>query len=138
MKKLFAVIISLSLTGVSYTTSKYDLVNDIVTDIAKHNIYESATIGFAATPSTQHMRLNQLLMLAADNQLIGLTKHNNAVVRLYALHAIIKRKLPVSSELRDQFYKDFSLVVTLQGCIGNKTTVSVIGRTILSENTNPQ
>lgn len=130
MKKLFVFLISLTISFSAYST---DFVNVIVKDIAKHNVYESVTVGFAAAPSTQHMRLNQLLMLANDTQLMSLTKHSNAVVRLYALHGIISRKLPITEEIRDQFFMDNTLVSTLQGCIGNKLTVGLISKAIFTE-----
>jgi len=111
----------------------YDLVKTITADIANHNVYESATIGFAAVESTQHMRLNQLLMIANDEQLMVLTNHNNAVVRLYALRAIVSRKLPITEELRNKFHRDNTLVSTLQGCIANNLTVGLLSKTILKE-----
>ncbi len=133
MKNFIIVTLFLVIYSGAKSSPFYDLVKTITTDIANHNVYESATVGFAAVPSTQHMRLNQLLMIANDNQLIALTKHNNAVVRLYALRAIVTRKLPVADELRDQFFMDNTLVSTLQGCIGNKLTVGLISKTILTE-----
>ncbi len=133
MRKLFVVLIFICLHCAASSSPTYDLVTDIAADIAKHNIYESATVGFAATPSTQNMRLNQLIMIANDNQLFSLTKHNNAVVRLYALRAIIARKLILSTELKDQFNNDRSIVATLQGCMGNKSSVAVISKMIFNE-----
>jgi len=131
MRRIFIIIISFSLYCTSYSSPNYDLVKEIATEIAKHNIYESAIIGFAATQSTQNMRLNQLVMIASDNQLYSLAKHSNAVVRLYALMAIVTRNLAISPELKDQFYKDRSIVVTLQGCVINKSSVDVISKMIL-------
>ncbi|HEV8081075.1 MAG TPA: hypothetical protein VGP43_10195 [Chitinophagaceae bacterium] len=134
MRKLFIILFSLCLFGTVYPSPPYDLVKEIAAEIAKHNIYESELVGFAGTPSTQTMRLNQLIMIANDNQLFLLTKHTNAVVRLYALRAIVNRKLIVSEELKDQFNKDKSVVVTLTGCMGSKSSVDGISKIILIQN----
>lgn len=136
MRKLFVFIIVICLHCGASSSPVNDLVTNIAADIAKHNIYESATVGFAATPSTQNMRLNQLIRIANDNQLISLTKHKNAVVRLYALRAIIARKLILSTELKDQFNNDSSIVATLQGCLGNKSSVAIISNMIFIESKN--
>lgn len=130
MKYFFVAVISLTLSGAGYSSPFIDPVKEIATDIAKQNTYESAIVGFAATPSTQNERLDKLIKIASVNQLYELCKHENAVVRLYALKAILFRKLIVTDELRHQFYNDNSKVITLQGCIGNYSTVEIISRSL--------
>ena len=133
MKNLVATIFYLSCCCISYSAPAYDSVKEIAAAIAKHNVYESAIVGFAATPSTQSERLSKLIKIATDKDLYALTKHRNAVVRLYALRAIVSKRLAVSADLRNQFFNDKSKVVTLQGCIGDNSSVDAVSKMILKE-----
>ncbi len=130
MRYLFVFIIYLSLCGSSYFSPFTDPVKEIATEIARRNTYESAIVGFAATPSMQNERLNKIIKIATDKQLYSLSKHENAVVRLYALKAILLRKINITDELRHQFYNDKSKVITLNGCIGDYSTVEIISRSL--------
>jgi hypothetical protein len=132
MRKIFSILITFSLCCASYSSPTYDSVKQIATAMAKHNVYEQTTlVGFAATSSSQNERLNELIKIATDKQLYALAKHENAVVRLYALRAIIFRKLLVSPELRKQFYTDKSKVVILNGCIADNSSVDIISKMII-------
>lgn len=131
MRKLIVAVFCVASGLISISAPLYESVKEIAAAIAKHNVYESAIVGFAGTPSTQNERLGKLIKVATDKELYALTKHENAVVRLYALNAILFRKLSVSPELKDQFLADNSKVVTLTGCIANNSSVAVISKSIL-------
>lgn len=133
MKNLIVTIFCVSSCFISYSVPAYESVKEIAAAIAKHNVYESAIIGFAATPSTQNERLAKLIKIASDKELFALTKNENAVVRLYALRAIVSRKLSVSLELKNQFYADNAKVVTVQGCIADNSSVAIISKMILNQ-----
>lgn len=135
MKHLFAVLLSITFCCTAFSHPAFDSVNQIATEMAKQKVYESTIVGFAATPSVQNVRLNKLIQIASDKELYALAKHKNAVVRLYALRAIISKKLMVSPELKADYLNDKSVVVTLNGCIGNKSSVNVISKMIFADMT---
>ncbi len=137
MKALFLLALSFTLHCVGFSKpesiySNNDSVKIIADQIANHNIYESATIGFAATASTQYKRFNKLLQIATNEELFLLVQHENGVVRLYALRAIIIKKLKIPFAIREHFLNDKTKVTTLTGCIGNNSTVGLVSKAILS------
>ena len=103
-----------------------DSLKAVVTAIANSNVYEvSYTVGFAGTVSKQYLRFKQLLSLATEQQLTDLASLNeNAVVRLYALQALRQKHANISGSLLEQFQHDRTIVTTLNGCNGDKKTVS--------------
>lgn len=102
----------------------------MVTAIANRNVYEvSYTVGFAGTVLKQYLRFKQLLSLATEQQLTYLAAQNkNAVVRLYALQALRQKHIDISDNLLAQFEHDKTIVMTLNGCNGDKKTVSELAK----------
>ncbi len=105
-----------------------NLLNSTVTEMARHNIYEtSKTIGYANVVSSQYQRFELLIRLATEQELINLAVHNkSAVVRLYALQAIRLKNITIPDKITEQFQKDKTRVETLEGCLGDKRTVSIL------------
>jgi hypothetical protein len=98
----------------------------VIQEMADQDLYEtSRTVGFAGSVSKQYQRFQQFVSLATEKQLAELAiRHKNAVVRLYAFQALKKRKANIPDSLYDQFMSDRSAVATLNGCVGDKKTVS--------------
>jgi hypothetical protein len=103
-----------------------DSLKAVVTAIANNNVYEvSYTVGFAGTVSKQYLHFKQLLSLATEQQLTHLaTLSKNAVVRLYSLQALRQKHASIPNSLLEQFQHDRTIVMTLNGCNGDKRTVS--------------
>ncbi len=103
-----------------------DSIAAIVKKLSKHNIFESATVGFAGVSSEQYKLYEKLSNTASQNELIDLaTSNKNAVVRLYAVRALIKRN-GITPDIGKQFKNDESMVSTLYGCVGGKAMVKEI------------
>lgn len=107
---------------------KPNLLNSTVNEIAKYNIYETTnTVGYANVISKQYQRFELLISLATEEQLTNLATHNkNAIVRLYALQALKRKKINISSVMRQQFQNDITIVETLEGCLGDKKSVHML------------
>ncbi len=105
---------------------KNDSLKAVVTTMSNSDVYEvSYTVGYAGTVSKQYLRFKQLLSLATEQQLTDLASSNeNAVVRLYALQALRLKHANISDSLLEQFQHDATIVKTLNGCNGDKKTVS--------------
>ncbi len=66
-------------------------LKQIVSEIEKWNRVESPFIGHASMSSIQWKKFEQLMKIATEEQLIGLTDHKNSVVRCYAFQALAAR-----------------------------------------------
>jgi hypothetical protein len=122
-KALFFICLSTASTVSTFAQQgQEDSLTLIVSAMAKSNIYEASyTVGFTGTVSKQFQRFEQLTALATDEQLLTLaTYHRNAVVRLYALQALKKRKHAVPEPLQRQFRNDKAVVRVLKGCIADE------------------
>lgn len=104
----------------------------VVFEMAAHNVYESETIGIANAKSKQFARYQQLVAKASEQQLLELTDHNNAVVRLYAYQALRQKGVSISKSLQQKFKEDATSVQSMQGCVINKYPVSKLAATPLS------
>lgn len=128
ISKIVLLQILLSATTVCCFGQKQtnDCLKAVVTAIANSNVYEvSYTVGFAGTVSKQYLRFKQLLSIATDQQLRDLaTQNKNAVVRLYALQALKQKHANIADCLLKQFQHDKTIIITLDGCNGDKRTVS--------------
>jgi hypothetical protein len=102
----------------------------VIAGIAISNVYEvSYTVGFVGTVLQLYHRFRQLPSIATDQWLTDLaTQHMNAVVRLYALQAIKQRHTNISDSLPEQFQNNKTIAMTLNGCNGNKKTVSEVAK----------
>jgi hypothetical protein len=108
--------------------NKSDSFEVLVHQIASANVYEmSYTIGYKGSVSKQHLRFEQLLLIATDSQLLQLaSKHTNGVVRLYAYQALKKRKSLIPQTVVQQFKNDVQKVITFNGCIGAERTIAAL------------
>jgi hypothetical protein len=121
---LFAISISFSFGP----QRQADSLTMIVTAIARSNVYEASyTVGYRGVVSKQYLRFEQLMNLATEQQLLTLTEqHKNAVVRLYALQALKRRKVAISERLKRQFHDDKAVVKVLKGCVADERPLSVL------------
>jgi hypothetical protein len=116
-------------------TSTKDSVPIIVQQMAAHNIYElSSSVGFTGKLSRQYIHFERLFVLASKEQLLHFARqHPSAVARLYCYQALKKRKIPIPKELGQQMKRDSTKVMTMMGCIADKTSVySLLDRDVFS------
>lgn len=98
-------------------------VEMLVFQIANHNSVEEAFVGFAGTKSRQYSRYKKLSEVASTEELVALTSHNKAQVRVYAYWALSSRKDVDIEEITKKMKNDNESVEYMSGCI--ISTVSV-------------
>ena len=127
IKSLTFSVFFLMIAFISYG-QKDNLLTSTVNEIAKHNIYETTnTVGYAGIVSKQYQRFELLTSLATEEQLTNLaTSNKNAIVRLYALQALNRKKIDISSVLKLQFQNDNTIVETLDGGLGDKKSIHLL------------
>lgn len=111
---------------------KFEALPVVVFEMAAHNVYESETIGIANAKSKQFARYQQLVAKASEEQLLQLTSHSNAVVRLYAYQALRQKGVNIPESLVQKFKADTTSVQSMQGCVINKYPVSKLAAASLS------
>lgn len=110
----------------------------IAKKMARHNIYESYTVGFSGTISTQYELFSRLVKVASDQELLELADfYRNPVVRIYALKALKAKGEKIPEALINRFDKDSSHVQILNGCIGGYREVSGIAMEIMKPRKSP-
>lgn len=126
-KSLSIITLFLLTAFISYA-QKESMLTTTVNEIANHNIYETTNnAGYAGVVSKQYHRFELLISLATEEQLSGLATHNaNAVVRLYALQALKRKKINIPTGMKQQFQKDTTIVKTLDGCLGDEKSVNML------------
>lgn len=126
--RLIAVVVLLMITAANSFAQKEILLASTVNDIANSNIYEtSSNVGYAAVTSKQFQRFELLTSLTTAEDLINIaTNNSNAVVRLYALQALKRKKITIPENLKQQFQNDKKIVETLEGCLGDKQPVNLL------------
>ena len=132
-KQLSLLLIALFSISLSHAQNEnFEALPMVVFEMAAHNIYESETIGIANAKSKQFARYQQLVAKASEEQLLELTAHTNAVVRLYAYQALRAKGGPIPNDIQQKFKDDTTSVQSMQGCVINKYTVSKLASTPLS------
>jgi len=98
----------------------------LIENLARYNVYEtSEMIGFAGSISRQYARYQQLGKVATIAELEDLAgNHKNPVVRLYALQALRHKLKVIPPALLEKFKQDYTVVVTMHGCIAGKLPVN--------------
>jgi hypothetical protein len=109
-------------------TNISDSALSVVRQLATHNTFESEYVGFAGSPSRQFALMHKLQDIATDQELFSLTKHGNAVVRVYAFIALCRVHSKLADKAYQQLSKDQATVSTLTGCIGGRSTVAILAR----------
>ena len=127
LKSLTLIILFLVTASITHGQIENTLTKT-VNEIIKCNIYETTnTVGYAGVVSKQYQRFEKLISLANQEQLTDLAIHNpNAIVRLYALQALKRKKIHISDGMIQQFQNDNTVVETLEGCLGDKKSVNML------------
>jgi hypothetical protein len=128
-KKHFLIALFTAITVSTFGQQhKADSLTALVNEMARSNVYETSyTVGYAGTVSKQYERFQQLVAFATEQQLLSLAqKHQNAVVRLYSLQALKRRKVAISPQLNRQFINDKTIVKMLNGCVGDEKPLNVL------------
>ncbi len=95
----------------------------IVNHIAKKNVLHSGAVGIAGSASQQFKNYLQLQKSATRDEIIGLTNHPNAVVRAYAIWAIVEDTTIDPIPILSEHLHDYEKIEFLEGCEGGYEAV---------------
>ena len=111
---LLLVLVTLPL----YSQEKGKL-NQYIESIAQENVLKGSAVGQAGIMPRQYKRYLKLKELATEKELKQLLKHENLVVRIYALRAIVQRNIKINGyNLVVANLNNYKKVQTLNGCMG--------------------
>ena len=116
---LFFVIIS---AGVSFSQTVN--TDSLIADIVEVGEVHHERIGRAGSLSEQYQRYKKLSGSLSLEDLLQLTKHKNAAVRVYASWALIDHKKPDITGVFKDFLNDTSQVLSFSNCIKSRAPVS--------------
>jgi len=94
--------------------------------IANVNEVHGPAIGFAGTKSKQFERFEELSRHASISELVTLTGHGNAAVRVYAYWALESKNYNGLATIKPKMKDDTTEVSYMTGCVISKQTVSKI------------
>ena len=119
MLRFFLIYFFLLLTPCAVLTqSKSTDISKLVKDIAKANVFTSASVGYGGEKPDQYKRFEKLSKLASNKKLYKLLSNQNSVVRAYALEALILRKAKIDAwVLAKNALSDYQKINTIFGCI---------------------
>src|SRR5687768_11329838 len=100
----------------SIKKSSSPTVSDQVKQIAISNKYESSHVGFAGSASEQYKRMKELTKAATQNELLQLTRHTNAAVRIYSYLALRTKNYEKAQSIYKTLSRDTAAIFTLEGC----------------------
>lgn len=117
--KLLVFILHLTFITASFgQVSTRDTIHKMVTEMVATNRYdENFSIGIGGILSKQYQLFQRLVQIATPQQLIELTSHKNAVVRLYAFQALRSKEVIIPERTLKQFANDTSIITVMRGCI---------------------
>ena len=107
----------------SYLQTSKNLIDNITSQLATNNKYESQYIGIAGSESKQYLLYLQLKNNATKEELTALLHHKNPVVRVYVFKALFEKDKNLAKQKTKHLQHDTARFMTLQGCIGGMTTV---------------
>jgi hypothetical protein len=141
MQKIyFTLLIALMSTlSMSFTEAQSkDPINQIVDEIAKHNVYEYGKLGYTGLRSKQYDRFLELCDKASNEELLTLTGHSNVIVRIYAFQGLKQRNVEIPAAIVKKFERDPTLVKIINGCEAFMSSVQklTVGEAALPEKQN--
>lgn len=132
---LFGTAFSLQAQTDSVNSRSTEISNDIkklVEQLSKENMILGRAVSVGAEERPPYKAFKKLVDVASIDELVLLTKHDNPIVRGYAIWGLILRDKEKAEALKSQFYADNAVVETmLHGCIVEPHRLSNFAYTML-------
>lgn len=121
MKKLLIIVCLLYAAG-CISQNKQDLIDYII----KENRVDSEHIGASGSVSPLYKKYTELMALLDNDELLQLTNHKNAALRVYAIKGAIARGIGDIPHLFERELRNDSMVETFEGCIMGEDLTSML------------
>ena len=104
-------------TSILKNSFKKTNFNKLISDIASYGRVEFGPVGYSATITQQYNRYLKLVSIATDSQLVNLTDHFSATVKVYAAAILYARKYQGFDIIYNKLVNDRQLFSLASGCI---------------------
>ena len=143
MKILAAILLTLTFfsgnaKGTDHTTFTFDQdvstqkelfskpnLKKLVSDIASYGRVEFGPVGYQATTTKQYDRYLKLLSIATDSQLVVLTDHPSATVKVYAASILCVRKYEKFDKIYNKLINNRQFFSLASGCIVESMRIDI-------------
>ena len=109
-------------------------IRKIANRIAKGKQLDTKHVYFSARTTKQYLRFEKLYQSATNEELVELTNHPNAYVRVYSFWGLAKRKYDKLESIILKHKNDKALINTQEGCIGSAQHSVGVMLTIVTPN----
>lgn len=114
------------------------LVNDslqpIIDSLASYNSVDDEGVGYGGIKSSTYKDFERLMEMSTNDELVRLTDHRVAAVRVYAFWALAKKKNPKVKDILANHLSDTSRFVYFSGCLISEEQVNQFYLNLLSPN----
>lgn len=114
---------SISRDDVSFDTT---IVESIAQEISKHGEVHNSMIGYGASRSKQYMRSLHLAAYSSQSQLLKFAQDTSPALRVISAIALIHRKDPNASFVREHLSSDTNRVTYVSGCMAGDSRVCYV------------
>ncbi len=119
MKILFILVLA-----TNYSFAQSSKIDSLVTIIVNANVVSGYTKGINGIISEEYQAYKSLIDICKTEELLILLKHQNACVRCYAFMAIMHKNRTLAEEKILNNNIDNEKVTLINGCFGQRITVS--------------
>lgn len=120
MKVILLVLVLVT----NYSFAQSSKIDSLVSIIVNANVVSGYTKGINGIISEEYQAYKDLIMICEIEELITLCKHQNACVRCYAFLALSNKKRTLAEEILLKNGIDNEQVTLINGCFGQRITVS--------------
>lgn len=117
-------ILLILLLTTNYTLAQSNTVDSLVAIIVNANVVSGYTKGINGIISPEYQAYQGLIRTCKYEDLISLFKHQNPCVRCYAFLALLNTNRSLAEEMYSNAEVDNEKVTLINGCFGQRITVS--------------
>lgn len=120
MKKIILLLFFVA----NYSFAQSSTIDSLVAIIVDANVVSGYTKGINGIISEEYQAYQGLVRLCTSEDLMSLCKHQNACVRCYAFLALLNTNVGLAEEIISSAKSDNEKITLINGCFGQKMTVS--------------
>ncbi len=120
MKRVLFILVLMT----NYTFGQSVKIDFFVTIIENANVVSGYTKGINGIIYKEYQAYKGLIEICKTDELITLCQHQNACVRCYAFLALLNKNRTLAEEMLANAHVDNEKVTIINGCFGQRVTVS--------------
>lgn len=108
----------------NYSFAQPSKIDSLVAIIVEANVVSGYTKGINVIISEEYQAYKGLIEICKTEELISLCQHQNACVRCYAFLALLNKNRTLAEEIKHKNSIDNEKVTLINGCFGQRISVS--------------